>query len=161
MEMLKLTFKLQLSINVSQFALIEWTNRKTSWGSTDNMRIRENVTRDGCWLPSRSKLGNLVNFNYIQTLRNKRGGITSNGSLLMYGGKIVTKSFSKNETPNLHAKKYGMFRCFSSLANTATEKYHIKNAKEIFEMGKHIKAELKKGKWIDLELKKKNSQNCI
>lgn len=155
-EMLKVIFKLQLSINVSQIALIEWTNRKNDWRSTNNMRVRENVIRNDYWLPDRSKLGNLVKFYYIQQVsRIKREVIISNDKLLMYGGKIVTKSFNKNKTPNLHAKKYGVSRSFSSLANTTTEKYHIKNAKDIFETGKQIKAELTAGKWVDVKLKKK------
>jgi len=148
-------FKLQLSINVSQIALIEWINRKNGWRSSDSIRIRENVIRNDYWLPYRLKLGNLGSFYYIHHTSNSKRGVTiSNGSLLMCGGKIVTKIFS-TKIPNSHAKNYGMSRYFSSLANTTTPKYHLNNTKDIFETGKLIKFELEKGKWIDVELKTK------
>ena len=119
------------------------------------MRIREKVIIN-YRLPYRSKLGNLGSFYCIQKASKSylRGVSISNFTLLMCGGKIVTKNFIY-EVPNSHAKKYGMSRYFSNLANTITPKYHISNAQNIFEIGTQVKAELEKRKWIDVELKKK------
>jgi len=117
------------------------------------MRIRENVIIN-YWLPYWSKLGNLGSFYCVhQASKFDLGGVSiSNFTLLTCGGKIVTKNFSCG-IPNSHAKKYGMSTYFSSLANTTTLKYYIKNAQEIFKIGKNIKFELENGKWINMDLK--------
>lgn len=119
------------------------------------MRVRENVIIN-YWLPYRSKLGNLGSFYCIHKASKFYlwGVSISNFTLLVRGGKIVTKNFIY-KVPNSHAKKYGMSRYFSSLVNTTTPKYHISNSQNIFEISKQVKCELEKGKWINVELKEK------